>query len=1441
MKLVDKKVFKPIKFNPQDTVKSACLRVAELTEMRPDNYGLFLPGSEDSVGQWLRDDYPLDFYGFEGEEVKRVRESKQQPLDPNKKSPDFIEWKNKLRAIKVLVGKSDRGFLVDDTAKVSQLIDSIGQEFGFNIAIDEDSVFANGDDDVEVLSNDMTLREQGYYGECFVGLFTKVKGSTKRADLGLYIKLPFYEGYLQRKGGGLSAWKKRWYVLRKNKLQNFKSEKTTKKELGVILMKSVKEIKKTPSSVSDVPKKQQHCCFEILTDTRPYKMLAKNTEDKDNWYNQLELARKMFADENDLEDMLAQQRKRLEDEYKKKREKDEASQKEQEEKERAEKARLEREERERKEAEARRKREEEERKRKLAELEAKRREEEELYMKLALEESEMEREFNELEEELREIEARKNREADQEMFKLLEDQEKEMEEELKRMERELQRLAQEKKTIEEKISSPQESIEDEIARSLAAAEDEALRMEEELRRMQEEELKEQERKEREEQERKRREEKQRRDEERRKRIEEQQRLEEERRKKAEEERRLEEERRAREEEEKRAEIRRKEEAALQARLAEEKEALERELAALEAQRKAEEEERQRQEEERRRQEEERLRQEEEERKRREEEARAKEEERKRREEEAKRKLEEERKRLEEERKKREEEEARRWEEEVRRREEEERLRREEEERLRREEEEREERYRREEVEEAARAAEEEKIRQVEEAERRRQEEEEEKIKEEERKKAALAARSTSINKGEDSVITDAEKALLSQILSSGDGDAGEAVLKDWSTLKGAVLAPVSADTHPELAYILPAEKDASEVAPEEALKSWVNYHLRNAKSDRVVTNFEEDWRDGQVLTVLLNQLDPDLCGTEPLQAKSSEERAQLLVENLSSIGLEVDSRAIEEGNHRLNLSLAATIFKLLPGLGDVYTEIQSKRTVASKYIETKLAADPVFGPIQPIPPRQFLRESADSVMLCKLVNQCFGEVIDERILHLDSPSRTTAQIEANWNICINAVQVLSAQKFGVDVKDLVTKKGEALEHLTWTIVETCILSHINPTRRPDLFKLQLASEERDFFVSLTPKKLITRWVNYFLRNHKRYLTNFTDDFEDSANFIYLLNAIAPEHCSLDLLQIDDWEERARRVLEITRAIGCHELITPRDILDAENERLIVVFLAEIFRVNSGLPKVAAPTEFVDTGKKQQTVQDRAKEEQQEEETAVRNWINSLGLDIEVKDLDNDLKDGLSIVKIFNKAFPGVVDQKRLAAKPNTKFAQIELINYAISVGQKLKFANLNLAALEIAEGVHGKAFALVNQARKLAAGNLAAAKHPTRRAASAKDLFRQSRIKATSADDIIDWVNTKIAAVRPDTKIASLTDPIVDASFYLDLISALAPGKVDQSLVDKANSNSIQNYRLLMSVVWSLGIAIPLHPNDFVVKREEAIKTFGSTILVHFTSQVSLS
>jgi len=93
--------------------------------------------------------------------------------------------------------------------------------------------------------------------------------------------------------------------------------------------------------LSDVPKKQQHCCFEVVTSARTYKMLAKNSEDKDSWIRELDLARRMFGDEADLEDALANARKKLEEEYKAKQSKVTVTQREKDEKDKTDKAKKE--------------------------------------------------------------------------------------------------------------------------------------------------------------------------------------------------------------------------------------------------------------------------------------------------------------------------------------------------------------------------------------------------------------------------------------------------------------------------------------------------------------------------------------------------------------------------------------------------------------------------------------------------------------------------------------------------------------------------------------------------------------------------------------------------------------------------------------------------------------------------------------------------------------------------------------------------------------------------------------------------------------------------------------------------------------------------------------------------------------------------------------------
>jgi hypothetical protein len=68
-------------------VKEARTTIAKEVGVDAEQYGLFLPPKEEQAGKWCRDDYPLSFYGLEGE-----RESKEAHLMTNSGTVVCIAW-----------------------------------------------------------------------------------------------------------------------------------------------------------------------------------------------------------------------------------------------------------------------------------------------------------------------------------------------------------------------------------------------------------------------------------------------------------------------------------------------------------------------------------------------------------------------------------------------------------------------------------------------------------------------------------------------------------------------------------------------------------------------------------------------------------------------------------------------------------------------------------------------------------------------------------------------------------------------------------------------------------------------------------------------------------------------------------------------------------------------------------------------------------------------------------------------------------------------------------------------------------------------------------------------------------------------------------------------------------------------------------------------------
>eukprot|EP01114_Cavostelium_apophysatum_P008651 TRINITY_DN2129_c0_g1_i2.p1 TRINITY_DN2129_c0_g1~~TRINITY_DN2129_c0_g1_i2.p1 ORF type:complete len:551 (+),score=200.35 TRINITY_DN2129_c0_g1_i2:48-1655(+) len=159
----------------------------------------------------------------------------------------------------------------------------------------------------------------------------------------------------------------------------------------------------------------------------------------------------------------------------------------------------------------------------------------------------------------------------------------------------------------------------------------------------------------------------------------------------------------------------------------------------------------------------------------------------------------------------------------------------------------------------------------------------------------------------------------------------------WQIIKKALLKDVNMQDNPELAEMFQSEAEASAamntMTPEQVLQQWVNYHLKKAnKGDRAVKNFAGDIQDCESYAILLRQIAHKDVSEEDINQIMNEsdlhKRAEKLIECAKRIidpsqSIFVTPEDIVNGNPRLNLAFAATLFHSHPALGPSEEELQA--------------------------------------------------------------------------------------------------------------------------------------------------------------------------------------------------------------------------------------------------------------------------------------------------------------------------------------------------------------------------------------------------------------------------------------------------------------------------------------------------------------------------------------
>ena len=69
--------------------------------------------------------------------------------------------------------------------------------------------------------------------------------------------------------------------------------------------------------------------------------------------------------------------------------------------------------------------------------------------------------------------------------------------------------------------------------------------------------------------------------------------------------------------------------------------------------------------------------------------------------------------------------------------------------------------------------------------------------------------------------------------------------------------------------------------------------------------------------------------------------------------------------------------------------------------------------------------------------------------------------------------------------------------------------------------------------------------------------------QDGEAYAYLLNVLAPEHCSPATLDAKDPNERANLVIDHAERMGCKRYLSPRDVAEGTSN-LNLAFVAQLF-------------------------------------------------------------------------------------------------------------------------------------------------------------------------------------------------------------------------------------------------------------------------------------
>ena len=376
----------------------------------------------------------------------------------------------------------------------------------------------------------------------------------------------------------------------------------------------------------------------------------------------------------------------------------------------------------------------------------------------------------------------------------------------------------------------------------------------------------------------------------------------------------------------------------------------------------------------------------------------------------------------------------------------------------------------------------------------------------------------------------------------------------WQIIRIGLFSQITLANHPELYRLLEDDETIEDLLAlpiDQLLLRWMNYHLKNAGSEKRVKNFGGDIKDSEAYTVVLNQVGAGLCDTKALGMKDPLARAEHTLDQADNLDCRkfLAPRDIVNGVKKLNLAFVANLFNMHPGLEPVEDVDMSDIVEETREVKTfrnwmnSLGVEPFVGSL--------FEDLRDGLILLQLFEKIQPGILNER--RVNRKPRMIIHMVQNCNYAVELGKQLGFSLVGIGGKDITDANQTLTLALVWQMMRFHSLALLNSLGE-----------------NVTDSKIL-QWANAKVKESGLRIRSFGDKkLRDSKYLGQLLETVRPG--CLDLALLDNPRgakglfANAKYVITIARKIGATVFALPDDIVEC-SPKMIMLVIAGIMSVD----------------------------------------------------------------------------------------------------------------------------------------------------------------------------------------------------------------------------------------------------------------------------------